>query len=172
MFPIGQRRSPTGRDALTSRGAGIDVPSSPVLLPADSIHIARMQQRQRQKQKQEAEAVAAGEEGQRPPNPVVCSPTTRHAMRGATMWSWLIPFPPHAGATQARTAFHCRRGLEEARCGMRACPLQDQIHALNNSCWAVLRSTFPLARKRNPAVSWQPCQRRLLLVRACGWRWK
>jgi hypothetical protein len=80
------------------------------------------------------------------------------------MRSWLIPFPPHAGATQARTAFHCRRGLAEARCGMRACPLQDQIHALNNSCCAVSSSTSPLARERNPAVGWQPCQRR-----ACLW---
>jgi hypothetical protein len=52
VFPIGQRRSPTGRNAFTSRGAGIDVPSSLVLLPADSIHIARMQQRQRKREKQ------------------------------------------------------------------------------------------------------------------------
>jgi hypothetical protein len=136
-------------------------------LPIPSILLAcsRGRGRGRSRSRSSSSSSRSWREGpERPPNPVVCSPTTRHAMRGATMRSWLIPFPPHAGATQARTAFHCRRGLAEARCGMRACPLQDQIHALNNSCCAVSSSTSPLARERNPAVGWQPCQRR-----ACLW---
>lgn len=41
------------------------------------------------------------------------------------MRSWLIPFPSHAGATQARTAFHCSGGSQKRAPGCALVPARN-----------------------------------------------
>lgn len=41
------------------------------------------------------------------------------------MRSWLIPFPSHAGATQARTAFHCSGGSQKRAAGCALVPARN-----------------------------------------------